>query len=919
MSKSAQNGGPAVHDTEGSSVGAPPAAEDSLLAILEASRPSPSLIERVKYHGASLPTELQHLLAELTAPSATSSATAPSSLLADSQAVHEQELLRLYPFALEATYCARLVVENERDTAHPIAKTSFWALLIYSALRMKTLGNVKFALSHSSVTSPLSHDYAVASLAVVDVVTGFHQQNTGSSSGHHSPAPSMQPDGGSGGVVAADVGLDDGSSASRVPSIELNAHFVAFPPPGADPGVVMFLVAPPADMPHALDSALHQRRVWGLNGPVVGLQVDQNSVVGRLTWAWFRNDSNSANDIVRVSSRLIHLNDPSDALRFLGFLLRLRTIMHSWHATLHSNAVSVRYSGCDIKKLWRADRIQERQDFQVRRILEWMFDASQSQCPGYTRLSTPTSSVHLSSSGSHSSLVDCSLSQTLTMSAKRTKKSSDSKRKPSSEFAAGRGPSEKVTSPADDFGFDRGTTYFARGSKAAFTATVSQAYENVIALRAPSWTEEQLTEWANNCGASGAILGSVIPTSELDIAPQIASLQEALESMRIAAGEDTSMPTSKDRDVYAFVEAHLNTVIRVSAMAANLLERSQIIPLTEAECRMLFDFMAFIFLPGANGSLASLETVLAYSKNPMSTYPTLDDDAQVKVITDRENLANEWLRATQKDTAPYKFLKPVDPRLSCFQAAQARAGLRVTRLASDTDIEMLKDRLAKEPARGKCDGAGFLAVYLDGISDEVIRKLSLVQTAKPEKTTVKTPAKTVPRKRGPGDLDLQDPRTFVDHNLGDRTASVRALLSKAFPLLLPYLLVEYKKDDPATYAITGYNQTRLYLITAVSFLKALGVVDFTAFGLAVEGLEALLFGAIYSSAKDCIVILDQNVMGFRLYVPDEAYHLSVVLRRLAVTQSAELLEKFEEVKDELIAKLQDEAQLSEILNWHLPQ
>ncbi|KAI0044806.1 hypothetical protein FA95DRAFT_213257 [Auriscalpium vulgare] len=113
---------------------------------------------------------------------------------------------------------------------------------------MKTLGKVKFALSHSSVKSPLSHDYAVASLAVVDVVPGIH--STRSPCGSHSPAAvSIQQAGQLSGVVgqshhmtlnvtcsgiltAADVGLDDGSSASRLSSTELTTHFRITPKAG---------------------------------------------------------------------------------------------------------------------------------------------------------------------------------------------------------------------------------------------------------------------------------------------------------------------------------------------------------------------------------------------------------------------------------------------------------------------------------------------------------------------------------------------------------------------------------------------------------------------------------------------------------------------------------------------------------------
>ncbi|KAI0040898.1 hypothetical protein FA95DRAFT_806104 [Auriscalpium vulgare] len=85
---------------------------------------------------------------------------------------------------------------------------------------------------------------------------------------------------------------------------------MATPPAGRDPAVVMFIMAPSAEISLAFDSAGHHRRVWGIEGPVVGLRVDQgNSVVGCLTWAWFSSDNGSEKEVVRFASdpRSLHL------------------------------------------------------------------------------------------------------------------------------------------------------------------------------------------------------------------------------------------------------------------------------------------------------------------------------------------------------------------------------------------------------------------------------------------------------------------------------------------------------------------------------------------------------------------------------------------------------------------------------------
>jgi len=66
--------------------------------------------------------------------------------------------------------------------------------------------------------------------------------------------------------------------------------------------------------------------------------------------------------------------------------------------------------------------------------------------------------------------------------------------------------------------------------------------------------------------------------------------------------------------------------------------------------------------------------------------------------------------------------------------------------------------------------------------------------------------------------------------------------ANAQDLLLPVLLSEYKKKDASTIA-QAMNQMGTYLVSALSFLDALGVTEQPVFGLVVNGrLGAVTMG-----------------------------------------------------------------------------
>ncbi|KAG2129704.1 uncharacterized protein EDB93DRAFT_109566 [Suillus bovinus] len=97
-------------------------------------------------------------------------------------------------------------------------------------------------------------------------------------------------------------------------------------------------------------------------------------------------------------------------------------------------------------------------------------------------------------------------------------------------------------------------------------------------------------------------------------------------------------------------------------------------------------------------------------------------------------------------------------------------------------------------------------------------------------------------------------------------------------LLLPVLLVEYKKRDESAIS-TAMNQTKTYLVSAVTFLSELGITEQPVFGLVVNSA----LGAITMAWKNNnqIFIMERNVRYYDIRDPLQALQFVSILPRLA--------------------------------------
>ncbi|KAL4061991.1 hypothetical protein J3A83DRAFT_4114288, partial [Scleroderma citrinum] len=99
-------------------------------------------------------------------------------------------------------------------------------------------------------------------------------------------------------------------------------------------------------------------------------------------------------------------------------------------------------------------------------------------------------------------------------------------------------------------------------------------------------------------------------------------------------------------------------------------------------------------------------------------------------------------------------------------------------------------------------------------------------------------------------------------------------------LSLPILIAEYKKKDDSG-IFKAVNQCRIYLVSAVRFLEALGITDQPVFGLVTKGAEGSIFMAWLNGKTEKIYIIDRNVKTFDLTNPLDAFQFATILVRLS--------------------------------------
>ncbi|KAG2358483.1 hypothetical protein BDR07DRAFT_1362015 [Suillus spraguei] len=244
------------------------------------------------------------------------------------------------------------------------------------------------------------------------------------------------------------------------------------------------------------------------------------------------------------------------------------------------------------------------------------------------------------------------------------------------------------------------------------------------------------------------------------------------------------------------------------------------------------------------------------------------------------------------------------------------------RLLMGNFAEVIADHSSKDPVTGKCDA--ILVVPCSGVATTMTQRISsveekdtflksfmLVQGPKPDKpdtSTGETPhqietpyghrqkttsgrslqvpsSSRISESKKPNRNQLHNP--FLHHpDRNQVTQTQEAILSMDAPcdepsqqnLLLPVLLAEYKKKDKSAIS-TSMNQMKTYLVSSVTFLSKLGIVDKPVFGLIVNGTLGAVTMAWMTNKQ--IYVMERNIRHYDIRDPLQALQFVSILPRLA--------------------------------------
>ncbi|KAF8439348.1 hypothetical protein L210DRAFT_3630922 [Boletus edulis BED1] len=263
---------------------------------------------------------------------------------------------------------------------------------------------------------------------------------------------------------------------------------------------------------------------------------------------------------------------------------------------------------------------------------------------------------------------------------------------------------------------------------------------------------------------------------------------------------------------------------------------------------------------------------------------------------------------------------------------------------AETEGQMIS-RLGQFPSKGRCDALGRLLVELPKLSSKDVGHLALVDhpagkhdsgggrnevkasarseaSAKTSKRSLTVPdasaAAAAAAAKSTNGMRYSIPLSSISTSMqsldkeqmdSDSEDSVEALTHKtqrlqlgpdATYLELPILAVEYKKvsDD----LVKGTNQLRMYLTASVKFLQAVGITNVPVYGVQTDGSVVVLPAAVLRD-DNFVYLFERLVERLDISTPLGAWHYATILCRLAKNHAKVLENKFEGVKEKLVASL----------------
>ncbi|KAG2129702.1 uncharacterized protein EDB93DRAFT_1234381 [Suillus bovinus] len=726
-------------------------------------------------------------------------------------------------------------------------------------------------------------------------------------------------------IYSADCDSCDDDDSVESLDLPLQAHMLPGRGRRLSAVIPVLLVADSSNIVPLLCSALYQRRVWGICQPVVGLCCSSTGTIVMAIFGWLDQSEEGR----MASFKLMHifpsdvLSDPSmgvfdftdtcSATSLAQFVLGLRT-----HFQDIKGATSIEAVDSLTALGWRSDLPDFETQFGARldeRVTSWTHQVHVQTSSRYRFLSLmPSPDIYGRGSRPSSSR----------NSSKRTSPSpqplsqgmgSTSSRAPSaysnSQFAA-------LSDNGLVDGVSMSNWLFERHAFTVGRIPIrSEELASETRINAMVKIYDQMTgfTWSNDIKT---IVGlQTFDSCVSDIRSELLDTNGGPDRQPSAI----DAPSLKDVE---FIARRISMLLHAVNGARSCDDVAQLHGANEADRRHEWESLLLnFFQPVPKQRDVLLERQSNLTRNLVADDPSFETRA-IDVINRYQEfcLEQDWrARTAAEASGSWRQTAAVRDQankfLDDFMERNERKGFA-------TFAETIAHHSSKDPATGKCDTV--LVIPCSNVATAMLKRISsideqetllksfmLVQGPKPGTLDTST-GETLHQieksgsRKTTSNKSLQVPSSsrvsesnkidraqlhnpFLHHpDRNQTTQRQEAILSNdAFcdepsgqDLLLPVLLVEYKKRDESAIS-TAMNQTKTYLVSAVTFLSEFSITDQPVFGLVVNGA----LGAITMAWKtnnvlvQQIYIMEHNVRHYDIRDPLQALQFVSILPRLA--------------------------------------
>ncbi|KAI0684025.1 hypothetical protein BC835DRAFT_1422668 [Cytidiella melzeri] len=687
--------------------------------------------------------------------------------------------------------------------------------------------------------------------------------------------------------------------ASKPPRCRLprDCHVLAGMGPWPDLILPVFCVTDAHTIIPILSCVAHQRRVWRIDIPVVGIQVSKYSSVARIHVAWLEPPTQNeptrmhvvrAHNSMAPADGVFDMADPNSGFLLGKFLISLRYQFHTLHASIPStqplclkwrydsfrsaslsvnswvrsvnHGAGARWVPAIYKKLSAHHQTHSRPSSHHPSITQQ--DATMAAKPRPPSSKTDSKGRTLTPPASHSTMSD-RITTSREDQSRSSQTSSREDRKDRKKQSSGDAKSKSSHLQSSVFAMES-----ARGIEGAGSITSWMCHRSAISVPVVGFPDSSsiaekdrkfVNAMVDEYNAMTEFKWPTQWTTEANLPPvneSLVALRTRFYNAYQALSNEEWAKKPLDHTLVPIVEAHFWAVLE--ATAGTFTQTKMDFSLNEAESRHVWDELLYQFFTAEDEGVSpyvTLERDIMYPANPLLRALRTPDSSLAIAATSA--MLESWqaqcvamATATRRSPLDRLHRQAKNAVVVAFGVEDSFATLS----ASQELLNTLQRQAILEPKRGTCDAVLCVPVTSRAIlSHNKKPRFRLVVCSQRAKETKKVNGEELPDEAT--FLNAVNSPLYANPLVGpsshEKVATTPSLPVPPRPdtpslsnmaLLLPSLIAEYKKPSHAT-VLKALNQTRMYCVSAAHFLAAIGIRESPVFGLATNGKEGVVMMA----------------------------------------------------------------------------